>query len=401
MHGLSNIDISYNELQGPIPNNQAFRNASIEELQGNKGLCGNIIGLQPCKNPSEVNKDITKSGHKLILVIIIPLLAALVLICAFMGLLIISKKRKRISLDKQTKMQNGDLFSISTYDGRAMYNDVLQSTKEFDATYCIGQGGYGIVYKAKLQLANTVAVKKLYSSEIEDSKGFLNEVRALTEIRHRNIVKFYGFCSHSRHSFLVYEYLERGSLAKILSMEDEAKKLDWSKRVRIVKGVAHALSYMHHDCLPPIVHRDITSGNILLDTDYEAHVSDFGTAKLLKLDSSNWSALAGTYGYIAPEFASTMKVTTKCDVYSFGVLTLEVMKGKHSGDYISSITSPSAEKILLKDLLDQRLEGPLPEVERVLVTIMKVAKACLHANPQFRPTMQDVSKLLSTQCIWD
>ena len=144
-------------------------------------------------------------------------------------------------------------------------------------------------------------MKKLHQSDIdmENQNDFLNEVRALTKIKHRNIVKLLGSCSHPRHKFLVYEYLERGSLAIILSRE-EAKKLGWATRINIIKGVAHALSYMHHDCSPPIVHRDISSNNILLDSQYEAHISDFGTAKLLKLDSSNQNALAGTFGYIAP-----------------------------------------------------------------------------------------------------
>ena len=113
-------------------------------------------------------------------------------------------------------------------------------------------------------------------------------------------MKLYGFCTHKRHSFLVYEYFERGSLAAMLSKDEEAKELGWSKRVNIVKGVAHALSYMHHDCLPPIVHRDISSKNILLDSEYEACVSDFGTAKFLNPDSTNWTVAAGTYGYMAP-----------------------------------------------------------------------------------------------------
>ena len=135
--------------------------------------------------------------------------------------------------------------------------------------------------------------------EIAQQKEFLNEIRALTEIRHRNIVKLHGFCSHSQFSILIYEYLERGSLATILSNDRGAKELDWSKRLNIIKGVALALSYLHHDCSSPIVHRDISSKNILLDSEYEAHVSDFGIAKLLNQDSSNWTSFAGTYGYIA------------------------------------------------------------------------------------------------------
>ena len=133
-----------------------------------------------------------------------------------------------------------------------------------------------------------------------NQKDFLNEIQALIEIKHQNIVKLLGFCSHPRHKFLVYEYLKRGSLTTILSREEEAKKLDWGIRVNIIKGVAHTLSYMHHDCSPSIVKRDISSNNILLDSQYEAHISDFDTTKLLKLDSSNQTTLASTFGYVAP-----------------------------------------------------------------------------------------------------
>ncbi|XP_016648158.1 PREDICTED: probable LRR receptor-like serine/threonine-protein kinase At4g08850 [Prunus mume] len=185
-----------------------------------------------------------------------------------------------------------------------MYGEIMKATNVFDDVYCVGKGGQGSVYKAKLPSGSTVAVKKFHQTldgdEASQNKEFLNEIRALTQIRLRNIVRFLGFCSSSRHSFLVYEYLEEGSLAAILSNEHEAEKLDWSTRVRLVKGVVNALCYMHHDCSPPIVHRDITSSNILLHCDCEPYVSDFGTAKFLNPDSSNWTSLAGTYGYVAP-----------------------------------------------------------------------------------------------------
>jgi serine/threonine protein kinase len=122
----------------------------------------------------------------------------------------------------------------------------------------------------------------------------------LAEIRHRDIVKFYGFCSHGPNKFLVYDYIDRGDLRDALSNDIRAEELDWSKRVEIVRSIANALSYLHHDCRPPIIHRDISSKNVLLDNEFKAYLSDFGTARFLKPNSSNWTAVAGTCGYIAP-----------------------------------------------------------------------------------------------------
>ncbi|XP_047269453.1 PTI1-like tyrosine-protein kinase 2 [Capsicum annuum] len=229
-------------------------------------------------------------------------------------------------------------------------------------------------------------------------KSFVNEVRALTGIKHRNIVNLYGYCSYAQHSFLVYEYAKRGSLSSILSNEVESKKLDWLKRVNIIKGVAFALSYMHQDCSPPIVHRDISSSNVLLDSEYEARVSDFGIAKLLKPDSSNFTALAGTYGYVAPELAYTMKVTKMCDVYSFGVLALEIIKGKHPGEYITVLANSSTmdHHVQLSDFLDERLPYPEDRVNELLVFIIKIASSCLVETQKSRPTMQFISHKLSS-----
>ncbi|XP_058105287.1 MDIS1-interacting receptor like kinase 2-like [Magnolia sinica] len=190
--------------------------------------------------------------------------------------------------------------------------------------------------------------------------------------------------------------MERGSLASILSGNEGAVELDWVKRMRVIRGVAHALSYMHHDRIPPIVHRDLSSKNILLGFEFEARVSDFGTARLLNPDSSNWSILAGTYGYVAPELAYTMRVTEKCDVYSFGVVALEVTMGRHPRDLTLWLATSGGQDILLMDVLDQRLPPPTLQEMKDLVSTATLALTCLHANPQSRPSMQHVSQELST-----
>ncbi|XP_062014553.1 MDIS1-interacting receptor like kinase 2-like [Rosa rugosa] len=398
MHSLVQVDISYNQLQGPVPNNKAFQDG---DLEGNEGLCGNVAGLQPCNIPSMETKHSSKSDRRHLFLIVFPILGTLLLVLVVLAIALVGKRRKTEQETKQSNVQHQNFFSISEFDGRRMYEEIIRATNDFDALYCIGKGGSGSVYKAKLLSGSVVAVKKLHpilDGEETSRKEFLNEIRALLEIRHRNIVSFRGFCSHAHHSFLVYDYLQKGSLASILSKEYEANKLDWSTRVRIVKGVAHALSYMHHDCSPPIVHRDISSNNILLNYEYEPVLSDFGTAKLLNPDSSNWTAPAGTYGYIAPELAYTMKVTKKCDVYSFGVLALEVIMGKQLADFVSAFSTPSAiGDILLKDVFDQRLPPPTPEIENELITIARLAIACKHSDPQSRPTMYKVSQVLSSQ----
>ncbi|TYH50900.1 hypothetical protein ES332_D10G236000v1 [Gossypium tomentosum] len=290
-----------------------------------------------------------------------------------------------------------------------LHDSIIEATEDFSSDYCIGLGGYGSVYKAALPTGQVVAVKKLHQSEDNilnnNLKFFESEISALLEIRHRNIVQMYGFCSHPKHSFLVYELVERGSLRMVLSNNERAKKLDWKHRLNVVKGLANALSYMHRGHSQPIVHRDISSNNVLLDLDYKARVSDFGTARILKPDSSNWTSLAGTYGYIAPELAYTMRVDEKSDVYSFGVITMEVCLGRHPGDlisYFSSLESTSSslsndQQVLLKDIIDQRLSLPVGQSAEDLVCTMKIALACLNGNPQLRPTMQQVSQALGRQ----
>ncbi|KAL2337461.1 hypothetical protein Fmac_011907 [Flemingia macrophylla] len=199
--------------------------------------------------------------------------------------------------------KNGDLFSIWNYDGQITFEDIIEATENFDIKYCIGIGGYGSVYRAQLPSGKIVALKKLHQMESHNPafvKSFCNEVKMLTKIRHKNIINLHGFCLHNHCMFLVYQYMGKSSLFYVLNNDAEAKELNWSTRVNVIKGVAYALSYMHHDCIPPIVHRDVTSTNVLLNSQLEAIVSDFGIARLLDLDSSNQTLVAGTYGYIAP-----------------------------------------------------------------------------------------------------
>lgn len=306
MFSLSSVDFSFNGLEGPLPKNKAFQQASSDAFIHNNGLCGEVQGLKPCSSYS-VQSFSGNKHHNVVFIVILPLLGVLFVLIIFLRIFC---RRVQNMKEEVHKLYSQDIFSIWSYDGKMVYEHIIEATENFNDKYCIGFGGYGSVYKAKLHTGQTVAVKKLRrieSGEFTDEKSFENEIRALVEMRHRNIVSLYGFCSHARCMFLVYEYVERGSLARVLSNEEEAIEFDWLKRVNVIKGVAHALSYMHHDCKPRIVHRDISSNNILLDSEFKPFVSDFGIARILRPDSSNWTTLEGTFGYVAPGmFPDTM-----------------------------------------------------------------------------------------------
>ncbi|GAB4838453.1 hypothetical protein Ancab_027987 [Ancistrocladus abbreviatus] len=429
LQSLSFVDLSYNQLEGPLPENIAFQNAPLSSFMNNKGLCGNRSGLMECSSPAKT----AKAGNHLVILVTVPIITSIIIFIS-LGFALCKLQPKEELYNKnesdnknendESDLRHGNLFNIWSYDGKLVYEDIKETTEGFDPKYCIGVGGHGSVYKAELSTGQIVAVKMLksiYCSGLECRKTFETEVRALTKIRHRNIVKLHGFCWHARHSLLVYEYLDRGSLSKLLGNEEQAREFDWEKRVTVIKGVANALCYMHHDCRPPLIHRDISSNNVLVDANYEARVSDFGAAKLLSLDSSNCTELAGTYGYIAPELAYTMKVTEKCDVYSFGVLALEVIIGSHPGHLISSFSvsssssthsssslpsipsssciapPPNPNHLLLQDMLDNRPPAPTPEMVDEVAAIIKLALTCILSIPQLRPSMQNVSQLLAAK----
>uniref|UniRef100_A0A5B6ZUR8 non-specific serine/threonine protein kinase n=1 Tax=Davidia involucrata TaxID=16924 RepID=A0A5B6ZUR8_DAVIN len=401
MLSLISVNISYNQLEGPLPDKKAFHGAPFETLISNhKCLCCNATGLKVC---SRAASNAAKGGNRVFVSIILPPIGVLLLLFGVFGIYFVRHRRVTTNVEKEPKgATKENMFGIWSYDGKMVYENIVEATEDFSSKHCIGVGGYGIVYKAQLPDGQVVAVKKLHASwcdELVILKGFTSEIRVLTEIRHRNIVKLYGFCSHAPHLFLVYEFLEGGTLGKMLNNEEQAAEFGWIQRVNVVKDMANALSYLHHDCSPPIIHRDISSNNVLLDSEYVAHISDFGTARFLSPESSNWTSFAGTFGYAAPELAYTMKVNEKCDVYSFGVLTLEVIMGRHPGDLISSLSSSlsisTAHGILLKDVLDQRLSTPRMQVAEEMVFIAKLAFACLHCIPQSRPTMRQVSMELS------
>ncbi|GMP55778.1 hypothetical protein CsSME_00020499 [Camellia sinensis var. sinensis] len=250
----------------------------------------------------------------------------------------------------------------------------------------------------------TIAVKRLASNRegnnnIENS--FRAEILTMGNIRHRNIVKLYGFCYHQGSNLLLYEYMERGSLGEML--HGASCGLDWPTRFMIALGAAQGLAYLHHDCKPRIIHRDIKSNNILLDENCEAHVGDFGLAKVIDMpQAKSMSAIAGSYGYIAPEYAYTMKVTEKCDIYSYGVVLLELLTGRtpvqpleNGGDLVTWVRIYIREHSLSSGILDSRLNliDGSTTINHML-TVLKIALLCTSLSPFDRPSMREVVLML-------
>ncbi|TVU01806.1 hypothetical protein EJB05_52728, partial [Eragrostis curvula] len=398
LYQLYNLNLSFNSLSGKFGGIFNPLSGSVS-LDHNMHICGDQrYGLPPCEE-AEIRGKIDGRKHNKHL-ILVPLLvsALLCFICFATGSMITIHRRMKLA-KRSSKTNHGVMLSEWKFDGKIAFHDILEATENFDEKYCIGIGGYGSVFRAELEGGSVFAVKLLHSiTDYTDEKTFHAEIEVLTKVRHRCIVKLHGYCSHSQCKFLVYDHIERGSLESILHQEQWVKELDWPKRVDILKNVAQALSYLHHDCDQPIVHRDIKSSNILLGRDFKAYVSDFGMAKKLNLNSSSWSTIfAGTCGYIAPELSSTMIFTNKCDVYSFGVVAMEMMMGKHPRDLLLPFFCRTEQLTKLKDILDHRIAVPTSDEEKDVILLVLVAFACLQVCPKSRPTMQQVYKALTNR----
>ncbi|KAL3733961.1 hypothetical protein ACJRO7_023331 [Eucalyptus globulus] len=265
----------------------------------------------------------------------------------------------------------------------------------------IGSGGYGTVYKLMINDSMALAVKRLNKGSSERDRGFERELVAMGDIKHRNIVTLHGYYTDPRDNYLIYEFMPNGSLDVVLHGRSTNKTiLDWPTRYKIAVGAARGISYLHDDCIPHIIHRDIKSSNILLDQNMNARVSDFGLATLMTADETHVSTfVAGTFGYLAPEYFDTMKATTKGDVYSFGVVLLELLTGKKPTDeafveegtklvtWVKSVVKEKREEYVL----DRRLEDcPVDEINSAFA----IALMCLELEPAKRPTMAEVVKML-------
>ncbi|KAL0016960.1 hypothetical protein SO802_004029 [Lithocarpus litseifolius] len=395
MTSLTTLDLSYNNFEGRIPTGDQFSVFNESSFAGNPNLClpRNLSCPFLINSGRGSGRRSNNPGTWKIIVSVIALVTAL-LLGVVTGYMIHKRKVQNSRAWKLTAFQKLDFKA----------EDVLECLKEENI---IGKGGSGIVYRGSMPFGIDVAIKRLVGRGSGHSDhGFTAEIQTLGRIRHRFIVKLLGYVANKDTNLLLYEYMPNGSLGEMLH-GSKGGHLQWDMRYKIAVEAATGLCYLHHDCSPTIIHRDVKSNNILLDSDFEAHVADFGLAKFLQDAGASecMSSIAGSYGYIAPEYAYTLKVDKKSDVYSFGVVLLELIAGRKPvgefGDGVdivrwvrktaSELSQPSDAASVLA-VVDPRLSGyPLTGV----IHLFKIAMLCVEDESSARPTMREVVHMLT------
>ncbi|XP_031105514.1 cold-responsive protein kinase 1-like [Ipomoea triloba] len=306
-----------------------------------------------------------------------------------------SPPRHQIDIEEEvSSIQNAKLYS---------YKELCSATGDFSPLNKIGEGGFGAVYKGRLGDGTLAAIKVLSAESRQGVKEFLTEIVVISGLEHENLVKLHGCCVEGEHRILVYGYLENNSLAQtLLGSGSSGIQFSWSARARICIGVARGLAFLHEEVQPPIIHRDIKASNILLDKDFTPKISDFGLAKLFPQGLTHISTrVAGTPGYLAPEYVIRSQLTRKADIYSFEILLLEIVSGRSN----TNKRLPIDDQYLLETAWRFYQKGE--PVELVDISLgenfnvdeacryIKIALLCTHFMPNSRPSMSSVVKMLT------
>ncbi|XP_050371527.1 systemin receptor SR160 [Argentina anserina] len=416
---LMEIDLSNNRLSGMIPDSGQFETFPAYRFVNNSNLCG--YPLTPC---GAAATGLNGNGHhkshkKASLAGSVAMGLLFTLFCIF-GLLIVAietrkrRRKKDSGLDvyvdsrshsgtawKLTGAREALSINLSTFEKplqKLTFADLLEATNGFHDESLIGSGGFGDVYKAQLKDGSIVAIKKLKHISGQGDREFTAEMETIGKIKHRNLVPLLGYCKVGEERLLVYEYMKYGSLDDVFHDQKKGIKLSWSARRKIAIGSARGLAFLHHNCIPHIIHRDMKSSNVLLDENLEARVSDFGMARLMSAMDTHLSVstLAGTPGYVPPEYYQSFRCSTKGDVYSYGVVLLELLTGRRPTDSADFGDNnlvgwvKQHAKLKISDVFDPELMKEDPTLEIELLHHLKVACACLDDRPWRRPTMIQV-----------
>ncbi|KAG4210852.1 hypothetical protein ERO13_A02G071700v2 [Gossypium hirsutum] len=371
------------------------------------GAAGCILGLPLDSSVNEKSKR--KLSNETVLKLVFGFLGAFVGVLVAFALIILYRK-----WDKKNKRNAPHRRFVSSFRASVLPNsgakwfhlsELEQATDGFSQRNLIGRGAYGVVYKGTLADGTLVAVKQILDLDLEGDEDFSNEVEIISKIRHRNLLSLRGCCLTSdimkgRRRYLVYDFMSNGSLGDHLFNDFTWQKLSWPQRKNIILDVAQGLAYLHYGIKPSIYHRDIKATNILLDSEMKAKVADFGLAKQsLEGQSHLTTRVAGTHGYLAPEYALYGQLTEKSDVYSFGIVILEIMSGRKVIDTSNSsylIITDWAWKLAksgnVQEIFDEsiREEGPKGVMER----FVRVGILCAHVMVAFRPKIAEALKML-------
>nr|AAV33330.1 putative leucine-rich repeat receptor-like kinase [Oryza rufipogon] len=415
LHFLSAFNVSNNDLEGPVPTVGQLSTFPSSIFDGNPKLCGPMLANH-CS--SAQTSYISKKRHikKAILAVTFGVffggIAILVLLAHLLTLLrstsFLSKNRRYSNdgTEAPSSNLNSEQPLVMVPQGKGeqtklTFTDLLKATKNFDKENIIGCGGYGLVYKGELSDGSMLAIKKLNSDMCLMEREFSAEVDALSMAQHDNLVPLWGYCIQGNSRFLIYSYMENGSLDDWLHNRDNdaSSFLDWPMRLKIAQGASQGLAYIHDVCKPNIVHRDIKSSNILLDKEFKAYVADFGLSRLILPNKTHVTTeLVGTLGYVPPEYGQGWMATLRGDMYSFGVVLLELLTGRRP------IPVLSASKELIEWVQEMRSKGKQIEVldptlrgtghEEQMLKVLEVACQCVNHNPGMRPTIREVVSCL-------
>ncbi|XP_010553422.1 PREDICTED: G-type lectin S-receptor-like serine/threonine-protein kinase At1g11410 [Tarenaya hassleriana] len=359
----------------------------------------------------------TTLGKRRVISALLSSVAAILLLSGLMLCFVIMKRResKRRSITSiaftESSLNLEDSFSEEQFDEKGRKRDlpsfelniVASATKNFSSDNKLGEGGFGSVYKGLLHNGTEIAVKRLSRNSGQGVEEFMNEVKLISKLQHRNLVRIFGCCVEAEEKMLIYEYLPNKSLDYFIFNEERRSMLDWRKRVEIIRGVARGILYLHQDSRLRIIHRDLKASNVLLDNEMNPKIADFGMARIFGGNQIEGSTkrVVGTYGYMSPEYAMDGQFSVKSDVYSFGVLMLEIVTGKKNNGFYDE--NPSSNLVghvwdlwnegKVSKLVDKSMEKTACNEEEIS-RFMQIGLLCVQESATDRPTMYTVVFML-------